>query len=403
MHKKINITAKQSANLLFICLLCAMFFINFSCKPEKTLISHCIRSEQSSPEGTQITAWDENNKIYGTSIIGGSYEITFSSENTQEILDSIVASCDKYETLIIKNLTVSKLRILDIVLNPATFSLFGNSSTPNATGKVYDEGKELANIATDPAGKYETANMEFPADSQVDSIVVSKDGVSITYPGVYVDVGRNKFEFNINDPSYQYNINGSVASSLAGKIIKDGARVGAVLESMPNDTAWTTTANQAYAFTVMSSSKQSENYTLIFKEIAGHEDKNITGTTTGEKNIGTTELQAITYPATIPIRLVRAETGIDLEGIVVNGIGDRDTTDYTGRATLTDQEIETNQYNEPIENSRTTTLVGSIGTVQQIINYDPGQNNEQTFSVTPETVTDNIHYTVTPENATVPW
>jgi len=196
--------------LSFIRLLFLVFILASGCKRTPSeKFNHIIKSEQSSPDGTKIVAWDDGQKIRQTNIYNKAYEIAFTTENPTEQLDSIVATADNYNKFKAENVSVTNVKTLDINLIPTppqkVFWLYGETSSPaGATAAVYDDGNEL-DEATINDNTYRTKDLNLPTDNKIDSVVVNATGYNkIVYTNVPINENGNKFEITLNLTTYDH-------------------------------------------------------------------------------------------------------------------------------------------------------------------------------------------------------
>jgi hypothetical protein len=189
--------------------------------------------------------------------------------------------------------------------------------------------------------------------------------------------------------TYDHNWNGHVTSSKPGKTVKDGTRIGLVLDDDPEDTTWTQTTNQEYNIE-QTLYEDETGYKLVAKDAPGHEDKTINGTSTGTNNDDIT-LQGLTYDATIPLQV--QSDGEPVQGATITHEEGTTTTGTNGEATINDTDLETNTYNEPLNtyNQTITTDAEGYEEEQTSIQYNHGDNNTQTITLQPQTYEYWIH------------
>jgi hypothetical protein len=189
--------------------------------------------------------------------------------------------------------------------------------------------------------------------------------------------------------TYDHNWNGKVTSSKPGKTVKDGTRIGLVLDEDPEDTTWTQTTNQEYNIE-QTLYEDETGYKLVAKDAPGHEDKTINGTSTGTNNDDIT-LTGLTYDATIPLHV--QSDGEPVQGATITHEEGTTTTGTNGEATINDTDLETNTYNEPLNtyNQTITTDAEGYEEEQTSIQYNHGNNNTQTITLQPTTYEYWIH------------
>ena len=196
---------KIASGLIIIILTNGPFFGLTSCKRKPENYTHTIISEQSFPNGSKITAWNNGRKLGEATVSNFRYEISFTTDNPREILDSVAGRMEGFNPTIFRSVDVGDVRNIDINLALKIFWLYGTASTPGATAKAYDGGMKLEELVVGTNGAYQTKNITLPADLKVDSIVVtapSRDKKKLVNQAVAENA--NKLEFVLDLTAYDH-------------------------------------------------------------------------------------------------------------------------------------------------------------------------------------------------------
>lgn len=228
---------------------------------------------------------------------------------------------------------------------------YGTNTTPDgALVQVWLNGEVKESVAVSNHS-YETKHIKRPTKTfEADSVTISKENYkTFVQKNVMLTEGGTRLEATLTEivVNYTHSLTINAQSSVAGKLIKDGTPIYIMKDftNAPTDTTWATITNGVASIT-WTDQKQTLNTKTGAKTVAGHQANSITFTMDDDET-KTISFTGLTYSLTQPV-LAHNQFDKPVSGATITGGDVTVSTNEQGRATVTINNLTTNENNLPL-------------------------------------------------------
>ena len=341
---------------------------------QKNVFWEAITNNQTTATAVDLDDYEQLDQVVSAdgNIAERSIAKRFNNENGLNIEYSLIAPYTDTAKFVVNQFMNDKV-LMDTLRN----GHFHLTVTGNGDNYVVKHNENV--VGTGAVG----SEAFFKLQKDLAALELLVNGAGLKDSTIYFDMNKGlrteDMQLELAPGQYQHLVDGTAASSIISKLIKDGAE--AYIVKAVGDTAFVNVIDGKFMYSWITGNPVETGVKIGVRNITGHQDAEVVADIDDNEAVTVTSV-GDAYNASIPLEILNKYLE-GIQGVSVSRIGTAQTTDAQGKATLIKNGLETSLYNEPLTSYADSIDLSATHINDTTINvvYVANLNTEQTLNI----------------------